>query len=190
MSDKNEAPSATIARRYHKEVLPRLQALVPSGIFSKFSLLRDPTGTGEIYTTAHLDMLAVSVPNNFAGIADMTLQNTLKFLEPRQIQLSRYFACATPALTKALAEKLIRCAVEDGNAAAVERILRSRDAGLDSAQRSFATFQSHRSSSTMELIPTRVAIGPHTAQVVHLRMPSIKGCMAPNALILFWFSCC
>lgn len=100
-------------------------------MIKRFSQLSDASGTGEVFLAANVESLILLVSNNFAGMSGISPKLVLGLLDSRQSLVEEYRASSQPHARKALAEKLVRLGIEDGNAALVNRILSDRETILD-----------------------------------------------------------
>lgn len=84
----------------------------------------------EIFQQAHLKLLCLSVPNNFAGILGLPAQEILKFVRDR-VNLPKLMTLASGPTLQALAEKLLRCAVDSGDTEVADYLLKNRQVNVN-----------------------------------------------------------
>ena len=102
-----------------------LLSLLPSDTVSSDSLLRTRTATQrQIFGSGFYRLLLYSIENNFAGLEEVQIGLVLNFLKSDGQMRSRMkYLQATPRVTKALTETLIRAAIENSDDRAVAQQL-------------------------------------------------------------------
>ena len=104
-----------------------LSALLTPDTVSSTSLLKSRTAARcEIFGSSIYSSLILSIENNFAGLDGVPIGSVLKFLEqdPQMRSKFKKYLEATPKnVSKALAEKLIRAAIENCDAPTVREYL-------------------------------------------------------------------
>lgn len=105
----------------------KLSSLLPSDSVSSSSWLQSRTMTQkQVFGSSFYRLLIFSIENNFAGLEDVPIGAVLEFMQqdPQiRAQLLRYLQMTPRNVSKVLAEKLIRAAIEICNASIVTDLL-------------------------------------------------------------------
>ena len=106
-----------------------LSALLTPDTVSSISLLKSSIAARrEIFGSSIYNLLILSIENNFAGLDGVPIGTVLKFLEQdpqMRSKLTTYLRARPKYVSKALAEKLIRAAIENCDAPTVREYLKT-----------------------------------------------------------------
>lgn len=120
-----------VSAAHFSTVIPTLKALLPRTALEDYSGAHSCSIPNvETLNSAYFKLLSFSAANNFAGLNGFSLEKVLEYMQVKTSMQFPQLAQSIPGPTsKALVEKLFRCAIEAGNSRVVEALL--QNAGID-----------------------------------------------------------
>ena len=124
----------TVRNIHFGTIIPTLKSLLPQAALQPFMRSPNMSTEAEMYSRTYLELLVVSLANNFTGVKDLPMDSILRYVQARfnkATQVLQFINTLRVSASAAFAENLLHCAIHAGSETVVDFLFSEKILGLD-----------------------------------------------------------